>query len=160
MGEYATENVFNLESLNCRIYDDATFSTPSRVFEKIKFNTLNDMQIRTKAHVSGNLNPQFYLRCTGFKNPNNVVTGGIFKPIKAYLDSSDDTNTAVRILSSNELSLPTFTAESPNVYETTITKNFISPGSNFELGFNMKISKMDLTETSRIIIVFPSYYLA
>lgn len=56
------------------------------------------------------------------------------------------------------MGLPEFFTENPNIYENSLSKKLGTPGSNLELEFDIKTSKLDIDSKSRVVIVFPIYY--
>lgn len=63
------------------------------------------------------------------------------------------------ILVSDKLELLTFYDDSPNIYENSVSKYLATAGSNLDFIFSLTSSRHELTQESRIIIVFPIYYL-
>jgi hypothetical protein len=62
-------------------------------------------------------------------------------------------------LVSENLDLLTFYDASPNIYENTVAKYLATAGSNLDFVFSLTSSRNEITQESRIIIVFPIYYL-
>jgi|NOAtaT_5_FD_contig_21_7958204_length_547_multi_3_in_0_out_0_1 hypothetical protein len=46
----------------------------------------------------------------------------------------------------------------PNAFENSMIKMYVSPGSNTEMHFKLKLGRLELNSKSRIIMIFPYYY--
>jgi hypothetical protein len=63
------------------------------------------------------------------------------------------------VLVAEPLDLPTFYDDQPSIYENSVEKSLMTAGSNLELEFSITSSRFPITSESRIIIVFPIYYI-
>jgi len=78
--------------------------------------------------------------------------------MKQASSSSNDNDGNTIITAIADLALPQFGLDSPNIYENKVEKKLGTPGSNSEIVFYLKSSRMAITTTSRLIIIFPKYY--
>ena len=63
------------------------------------------------------------------------------------------------MLVAQPLDLLTLYDDQPNIFENSIEKSLMTAGSNLEMEFSITSSRFPITPESRIIIVFPIYYI-
>lgn len=84
-------------------------------------------------------------------NPATQYPAGIYIILK--------TPSKAEILRTSTLPISNIVIDSPNIFDTTISKYFSTQSSETEIKITLKATIMQIDNLSRIIIIFPSYYL-